>query len=267
MKTGEFKDIILSNYKENGRVFPWRTNLDPWGIMVSEFMLQQTQTERVVPYWERWMERWPAPVRLAQASLEDVLREWSGLGYNRRARYLKETAVRIADSHGGIVPASPDQLRELPGIGTYSSQAIACFAYNYPAVFIETNIRAVYIHFFFQDKAGIQDAEIFPLIKETLDPENPREWYWGLMDYGAELKKITPNPSRKSAHYTRQSRFEGSLRQVRGAVIRSLVSDGPCDRDTLKARTGIGDSRLDEALSALYGESMVAEKDGIYRIP
>ncbi len=261
-----FRDIIVTHYNDAGRTFPWRENTSPWGILVSEFMLQQTQTERVVDYWNRWMEKWPSPKNLAEASLEEVLREWSGLGYNRRARFLRESAKKIVDHFNGQVPRTPDQLKTLPGIGEYSSGAIACFAYNVPSLFIETNIRRVLLHFFFQDQSGIMDSELFPVLEKSLDRDNPREWYWALMDYGAELKKVTVNPNRRSAHYAKQSKFEGSLRQVRGAIIKSLAKDGPASLEGLHRQTGFEYDRLKLALEKLNSESMVAEEDGVYKI-
>jgi A/G-specific adenine glycosylase len=262
----EFRKTIYSNYDNLGRTFPWREDTRPWGIVVSEFMLQQTQTERVIPYWERWMKRWPTPKALAETAMEEALREWSGLGYNRRGRFLKNCAELIVKKHGGKVPETPEALLPLPGIGSYAAGAIACFAYNYPAVFIETNIRAVMLHFFFNDQKDVKDKAIFPILKSALDRENPRKWYWALMDYGAALKKVTVNPNRRSAHYTRQSRFEGSFRQMRGEVVRTLVSQGPSNTDEIKKRTGILKRDLYKALEALEKESMVAEEDGVYRI-
>jgi A/G-specific adenine glycosylase len=266
MNQAEFRAIIYENYDKAGRTFPWRTHISPWGVMVSEFMLQQTQTDRVVPYWERYMERWPSPEDLAKASMTEVLREWCGLGYNRRGRFLKDCAGMIVKNHGGEVPRKPEALIDLPGIGPYAAGAIACFAYNYPAVFIETNIRAVMLHFFFSERKDVKDREIFPLLKEVLDQENPRKWYWALMDYGAALKKLTVNPNRRSAHYTQQSRFEGSFRQMRGAIVRALVSWGPGNSNELKKRTGIMKGDLYKVLDALEKESMVAEENGVYRI-
>ncbi|MDR0624174.1 MAG: A/G-specific adenine glycosylase [Treponema sp.] len=262
----EFRKTIYENYDNAGRTFPWRTDTLPWGVLVSEFMLQQTQTERVIPYWERWMKRWPTPKTLAETPMKEALREWSGLGYNRRGRFLKDCAELIVKKHGGEVPKTPEELLPLPGIGPYAAGAIACFAYNYPAVFIETNIRAVMLHFFFNDRKDVKDREIFPILKSTLDRENPRKWYWALMDYGAALKKITVNPNRRSAHYTRQSRFEGSFRQMRGAVVRILVRQGPGNSDEIKKYTGILKRDLYKVLEALEKESMVAEEDGVYRI-
>jgi A/G-specific adenine glycosylase len=265
-----FQKIILDSYAERGRDFPWRKNPEPWGVVVSEFMLQQTQTQRVISYWDRWMKKWPRPKDLASARLETVLKEWSGLGYNRRAKNLWECARVISEKYGEV-PRTPEILITLPGIGPYSAGAIACFAWNYPSVFIETNIRSVALHFFFQGKEGVKDDELFPILRKSLDTENPRVWYWALMDYGAELKKLTANPGRKSAHYTRQSRFKGSLRQIRGQIIKNLADSGDCRKDRLRIIVGDAVGELEEddfsrALAGLEKDMMVAEEGGIYRI-
>ncbi|GHV87913.1 endonuclease III [Spirochaetia bacterium] len=267
MEIAEFQNAIYSYFEEHGRTFPWRKKLHAWGVLVSEFMLQQTQTDRVIPYWNRWLKLWPGPGALAEAPMETVLREWSGLGYNRRARYLKECARIITDEHRGKVPKTPELLRKLPGIGDYTAGAIACFGYNYPAVFIETNIRAVLLHFFFQDRTGVKDDELYPILDAALDRQNPRKWYWALMDYGAALKKVTVNPNRKSAHYAKQSRFEGSFRQLRGRIIKSLAFDGPASAEDLGRRTGMEEEDLDKVVDTLEKDMMVAEKEGIYCIP
>jgi len=269
----QFRKIILDFYAESGRSFPWRYAgvPDPWGVLVSEFMLQQTQTARVVSYWERWMELWPAPADLAAAPLEQVLKEWSGLGYNRRAKNLRDCAAAIAEKHGGAVPNTPETLITLPGIGPYTAGAIACFAWNHPAIFIETNIRSVLIHFFSQGKTGVKDSELFPILEKALDRSNPRIWYWALMDYGAELKKIAGNPNQRSAAHVKQSRFEGSFRQIRGAVIRTLSVNGPQNTATLRAEVAADLKALNEedyyrALKVLEKELLVAEEGGVYRI-
>ncbi|MDR2536423.1 MAG: A/G-specific adenine glycosylase [Treponema sp.] len=261
-----FSDAVYAHYGAAGRVLPWRENTDPWGVLISEFMLQQTQTERVIPYWKRWTTQWPRPEALHKASLEEALREWSGLGYNRRCRYVKDCARILTEKHDGKVPKTPEKLLPLPGIGAYTAGAIACFAYNYPSIFIETNIRSAVIHFFFADKETVKDAEIFPILEAALDRENPRKWYWALMDYGAALKKTIVNPNRKSANYTKQSRFEGSFRQRRGMVIRSLAYQGPAPMEELCNRTGLESEDLYKALQSLKKEFMVAEEDGIYKI-
>jgi A/G-specific adenine glycosylase len=265
MDTGEFRDVILSHYERAGRNFPWR-GADPWGVLVSEFMLQQTQTERVIPYWERWMRRWPVPGALARESMETALREWSGLGYNRRCKYLKECAALIAAGNSGKVPDTPEALLPLPGVGPYIAGAVSCFAYNYPAVFIETNIRSAVIHFFFPGKTGVNDRELFPVLEAALDRRDPRRWYYALMDYGAALKKLIPNPNRRSAHYVKQSPFAGSFRQARGKVLRTLVSGGPGSAEAIGSGSGLDRDELYRVLEALEKESMVAEAGGIYRI-
>ena len=264
----EFRKLIYSTYEREGRSFPWKENTEPWGIFVSELMLHQTQAERVVPFWKRWMEKWPSPAALAKAPLEEVLREWSGLGYNRRAKYLKESALIIERDFGGVVPETPEVLVKLPGIGPYTAGAIACFAYNHPSLFIETNIRRVMLHFFFYEKEGISDREIMPIMGETLDRENPRKWYWALMDYGAGLKKLAINPNRRSAHYYRQNAFKGSLRQIRGSIVRCLVSGGNAKAGELFARLDVPVEKEDfyRALEALISDSLVAEEKGVYRI-
>jgi A/G-specific adenine glycosylase len=159
----------------------------------------------------------------------------------------------------------------LPGIGAYSAGAIACFAWNYPAVFIETNIRSVLLHFFFQDRNGVEDDALFPLLSASLDRENPRRWYWALMDYGVELKKTTANPNRKSAGYVRQSRFKGSLREIRGAIVRNLAGQGRQNEKVLFGNVQMDMEELKEedfykALSSLRKDMMVAEEEGVYRI-
>jgi A/G-specific adenine glycosylase len=262
----EFKGIISSYFEEKGRSFPWRTDTRPWGVLVSEFMLQQTQTEQVIPYWERWMRLWPAPEDLNKVSLEDALREWSGLGYNHRGRYVKDCARIITKKYGGKVPETPAELLSLPGIGAYTAGAVACFAYNHPGVFIETNIRASVLHFFFQGQNGVKDREIYPILEEALDRENPRRWYWALMDYGAALKRLTRNPGRRSARYSRQSSFKGSFRQIRGGLVKALVSRGPASAEELLEHTGFEREDLYRALAVLEKETMIAETGGIYRI-
>jgi A/G-specific adenine glycosylase len=262
----KFRKIVLSYYNEAGRDFPWRGKVSPWGILVSEFMLQQTQTERVTRYWQRWMKLWPSPAALAKASLAEALREWSGLGYNRRCKNLLDCAAIIASEKGGKVPDNPQELLPLPGVGPYIAGAVACFAYNYPSVFIETNIRAAVLHFFFPSKTGVKDSEIFPILETALDSDKPRIWYYALMDYGAMLKKTGVNPGRRSAHYTRQSPFNGSFRQVRGRILKTLIANGPLPAEEIGKRGALEGTELYRALDVLIKESMVAEKGGIYLI-
>lgn len=222
-RISEFKEQIWAYYRANGRVFAWRHVEDPYQIVVSEIMLQQTQTYRVAPKYEAFIALFPTWHALASASTHDLLCAWQGLGYNRRALALQAIAKRVVADFDGNLPDDPKLLVEFPGIGKATAGSICAFAFNRPTVFIETNIRAVFIHFFFKDKTEVRDDQLMSLVAKTVDHENPREWYYALMDYGVMLKKSQPNPSRQSRHYTKQSRFEGSDRQIRGAIIRALT--------------------------------------------
>lgn len=221
----DFQDFIWDFYAHNRRDFAWRGVEDPYKVFVSELMLQQTQTHRVAPKFELFVRELPNFEALAQVPLRDLLRLWQGLGYNRRALFLQKSAQKVVAEYAGLLPANPEILITFPGIGKATAGSICAFAFNMPTVFIETNIRAVFIHSFFRDKVTISDAEIMPLIEQTLPVDSPREWYYALMDYGVVLKQQCANPSRKSAHHLIQSRFQGSNRQIRGAIVRLLTKN------------------------------------------
>lgn len=216
-----FQNIVYRTYELHGRRFPWRETDNPYRILVSEVMLQQTQTERVLHKYDEFLQTFPDFASLASASLESVLAAWSGLGYNRRALNLKKTAEIVVEKYDGVLPSRLDLLVDLPGIGRNTACAVCAFAYRSPVVFIETNIRAVFIHFFFQND-NVKDRDILPLVEKTLDRNHPREWYYALMDYGVLLKKKSKSHKR-SAHYRKQTPFEGSTRQMRGLVLRTLL--------------------------------------------
>lgn len=218
-----FRSIIYGYYRKHRREFPWRDTDDPYRILVSEIMLQQTQTARVAEKFVEFVDAFPTVEALAAAPLREVLTVWQGMGYNRRARYLHELAGRIVAAYGGAVPDSPEELSKLPGIGSATAASICAFAFNRPVVFIETNIRAVFIHFFFHGEEGISDRDILPLAEAALDRKHPHRWYSALMDYGAMLKKRHPNPSRKSAHHKKQKPFTGSRRELRGEALRAIL--------------------------------------------
>ncbi len=224
MTPKKFQETIWKYYRENKRSFAWRETLDPYAILVSEIMLQQTQTERVKIKYEEWMRLFPTVESLSYASLQKVLESWQGLGYNRRALALKHAAETITKTYDGKFPDAFDGLLELPGIGPYTAGAVMAFAFNKPFPVIETNIRTVYIHFFFGDQFGqIHDKELIPFIVKTLDHNNPREWYYALMDYGVYLKKNIGNLNKRSKHYSKQSKFEGSNRQIRSGIVKAIT--------------------------------------------
>lgn len=263
----QFKNIIWDHYHANKRDFAWRRTHDPYHILVSEIMLQQTQTHRVAPKYDAFLVKFPTLLDLANAPLADVLFMWQGLGYNRRAKALHNSCKEIVKKYGGMFPTTPEELITLPGIGPYTAHAVCTFAFNRPHVFIETNIRAVYIHFFFQQQANVHDKEIYPLIKESVDEKNPREWYYALMDYGVLLKKNMPNPSRKSAHYTEQSKFEGSDRQIRGAIIRLLSESVALSYETIIMNIEKEEERVKKILYQLCKEEMILMQSNVFRLP
>jgi A/G-specific adenine glycosylase len=260
-----FRRMIYSHYRLNRRDLPWRRTKDPYHVLVSEVMLQQTQVDRVVDKYKEFLEAFPDIQRLAKATLKEVLSVWQGLGYNRRAKALREAAQMIRDDFGGTVPPSIDDLVRLPGIGKATAASIAAFAFNIPTVFIETNVRTVFIHFFFKDKKNISDADVLPLVEKTLDRRNPRRWYNALMDYGTDLKKTIENPGRRSIHYQRQSTFRGSDRQVRGAVLR-LLGTGDMSERSLRETLGTDVDRLALILGQLTKEGFIRKRGRVYTI-
>lgn len=263
---GEFRETVLAHYREHGRVLPWRQTDDPYEILISEVMLQQTQVPRVIPKYEAFVERFPSVRVLAAAPLADVLAAWSGLGYNRRAKSLKAAAERIVAEHDGRVPDTLEALVGLPGIGHATAAQVLAFAYGVAVPFIETNIRAVYLHHFFGDAEGVPDSAILPIVEATLDYDDPRAWYYALMDYGTHLKATMPNPSRRSAHHTRQSAFAGSMRQLRGALLREITARPGQSTDALARTLADEPGRVATALDALLAEGFLDTVDGVWRI-
>jgi len=259
-----FREEVWEYYRAHGRnELPWRHNIDAYRVTVSELMLQQTQVSRVVPKYREFLERFPTVRDLAAAPLGDVLRVWGGLGYNRRAKFLRETARQVVDDHGGVLPGDLEDLMALPGIGRNTAGAILAYAYDRPVVFVETNIRTVFIHHFFDDQTGIADTAILELAGAALDREHPREWYWALMDYGAYLKQEVGNLNRLSKTYAKQSAFHGSRRQIRGQVLR-LLGEKPRTVDELSEQ--IGDERLPDVLADLLDERLIRWYGAAYRL-
>ena len=253
-----FRQMVLSYYEKSGRHdMPWRHTTDPYHILVSEIMLQQTQVERVTLKYPVFIAEFPDFATLAGAPLAVILRVWQGMGYNRRAIALQKCALRVTDEYGGILPHDVETLATFPGIGRATASSIAAFAFNQPVTFIETNIRRVFIHHFFRDRDAVSDDEILPLVEQALYRENPRVWYWALMDLGASLKKSVPNPNRRSVHYTRQSAFEGSDRRIRGLVLKLLVSRGKMTPAAIVRELGEDRDRVLKILAGLEGEGFI----------
>lgn len=229
VKAAFFRKKIFSFYKKEGRHFPWRETKDPYKILVSEVMLQQTQADRVASKFKEFIKRFKTVGALSKASLGEVLRAWQGLGYNRRALYLKRAAEEIVKIKS--FPSKATELENLPGVGPYTARAVLTFAFNKREIFIETNIRSVFIHEFFKSKRKVSDKEIISLIRQTLPKRNVSEWYQALMDYGALLKRKNNNPSRRSTHHSKQSMFRGSRREIRGKIISLLSKNSRSEKD------------------------------------
>jgi len=217
------------------RDFPWRQTHDPYAVLLSEVMLQQTQVSRVVRYYERWLADFPTLEALAAAPLEVVLQAWQGLGYNRRAVALKRLAEQLsaeAAAHGrdAELPRDEASLLALPGVGPATAAGVRAFAFGEHGAYLETNVRSVFLHEVFGDGEDVSDSEIRPMVEAASEVAaelgiDPRTWNYALLDYGAYLKRTLPNPSRRSRHHTRQSRFEGSTRQKRARLLRAVMSE------------------------------------------
>ncbi|WFN34963.1 A/G-specific adenine glycosylase [Methanogenium sp. S4BF] len=262
----QFRELIWQYYRTHRREMAWRETADPYAIFVSEVMLQQTQVARVATKYPEFMAAFPDFAALAAAPLEEVLRVWQGMGYNRRAKMLRDAARQVMDRFGGRLPETPEELVTLPGIGPATAASIAAFAYNAPVVFIETNIRRVFIHFFFPAEGKVHDDQIRPLVRQTLDWINPREWYYALMDYGAMLKQAVENPNRRSHSYTVQASFVGSDRQIRGQILRYLLDEGPSSSDAVITVCGDDPERTRKIIRKMVGECLLSEESGRLRI-
>jgi len=256
-----FRRAVWDYYRAAGRgTLPWRKRTTPYRVLLSEVMLQQTEVERVVPYFYAFLRSYPSLAALARAEKPDLLRLWQGLGYNRRALYLRELARIVRAEHSGRMPRTREQLLTLPGVGEYTAAAVCVFAFNEPHPLIETNIRTAYFHHFFKQHDRVSDSELRALVDQTTVRNRPREWFYALMDYGAYLKGKYPTLHQKSAHYRKQSAFKGSVREVRGAIVRELLEQPRISRTLLKTKLHVGQTRFSKALEGLCRDGVVVEK-------
>lgn len=232
---------IIETHEEIYRDLPWRNIDDPYAVYISEIMLQQTQVSRVLKYWTEWMQKFPCIETVALADLGDILDSWQGLGYNRRALSIKKTCDICTAAYGGKLPATYKELLTLPGIGKSSAAGICAFALNEPALYIETNVRTVIIHEYLPATSQVKDAQIEEILSILLAQctnkgMSVRSFYYALLDMGSILKKTHGNANKQSNTYTKQSPFEGSLRQKRSFIIQFLlykVDDEQCSRESL----------------------------------
>ena len=254
-----FRLAVWAHYHKEGRHdLPWRKTRDPYRILVSEVMLQQTQVDRVIPFYTRFIKKFPTSARLASSSLASVLQMWQGLGYNRRAKLLHAAAKELAGKPRFVTRFNlVGVLEDLPGVGPYTARAVAAFAFNADVVFVETNIRTAVMHHFFRRRKSVGDTELVEVLRKLLPKGKSREWYSALMDYGAYLKRSGVKLNTKSKHYAKQSKFSGSAREARGAILRELAKG---HQTKLRLLDLLGDARraqLTAALKKLIAEGLV----------
>ena len=239
--------------------------------MVSEYMLQQTQVSRVIPKYQQWMKTFPTLQSLSKAPLSKVLLHWSGLGYNRRARALHEASKTIFVKYKNKFPKDTETLITLPGVGAYTARAILTFSFGAREIFIETNIRTVFIHFFFDiQKEKIADELLLEVITQSLPSSDLctiQEWYWALMDYGSYLKLNGNRSHQKSTHFKKQSTFQGSKRQVRGAIIKMLSKGESCTSSKLKKLFPHQKDSIAAIINTLIDDGLVVKNKGMLQLP
>jgi A/G-specific adenine glycosylase len=262
----KFRTMVLSYYKDHGRDLAWRRTTDPYAILVSEIMLQQTQVERVAIKYPTFIETFPDFPSLARAPLSAVLAEWQGMGYNRRAISLQKCARRVVEDFDGVLPQDPAILATFPGIGKATAASICAFAFNMPVVFIETNIRRVFIHFFFDSNEEVNDTAILPIARLALMAQDPRTWYNALMDLGTSLKKTGENPNRRSRHYTKQSAFEGSDRKIRGSILRLLLDRERMTQKDIVENYTEDPARIIRILGTLESEGFISRNGSSFTL-
>ena len=252
----DFQNLVLTKGKELYREMPWRSDTHPYNILLSEIMLQQTQVARVLQKYEEFKTAFPTLADLARADFQEVLAHWSGLGYNRRARFLHETAKKLVEYPS--FPDSPEVLQQCPGIGENTAASIVVYAFNKPLVFLETNVRTVLIYTFFQGVTEkIDESVLRNVAEQTLYTKNPRKWYWALMDYGTYLKKTQGNFNKYSKMHTVQSKFEGSFRQKRAAVLRCLLQNGPLNLSEIAEKMCFEMRLTEELVTVLQKDKMI----------
>ena len=278
MTIAAFRKTVWKHYEKQGRHgLPWRKTTNPYRILVSEIMLQQTQVDRVIPFYTSWLKKYPTIQTLAAAPLGGVLRQWQGLGYNRRAKMLHAAAQAIVNEYKGKLPRTTAELESLPGIGHYTARAIMAFVHNEDVVFVETNLRTAVMHHFFPEQESgksdgtaetkVSDTEILLILEKALVKGRAREWYSALMDYGTYLKASGVRTNHRAKSYTKQTKFEGSDRQVRGAILRALTN-GPLSQKKLEIT--LGSERVLQVrtqLTSLQKEKMISRMRTIYSLP
>tara|TARA_Y100000310_G_scaffold247779_1_gene253477 strand:- start:548 stop:1318 length:771 start_codon:yes stop_codon:yes gene_type:complete len=252
-----FQFKILSWYEKNRRELPWRRTKNPYYILVSEMMLQQTQVDRVIPKYEAWLQAFPSLKTLAIASKEEVLQLWSGLGYNNRALRLQQLAQLLKDKP---FPQTEEELLALPGIGPYTARAILAFAFNKEVPVVDTNIRRVLIHEL-KLQENISEKELEEVALQQIPQGKSRLWHNALMDYGS-LEKTARKTGIKPL--STQPTFEGSERQTRGKVVRALLQRKKLSMEELQELCD--HPNLSSILEKMEKDELITNKENMFMI-
>jgi A/G-specific adenine glycosylase len=262
----DFRSLVYQKASACYRDLPWRNTLDPYAILVSEFMLQQTQVSRVVAKYLAWLERFPDFKSLAEAPSHEVLSSWSGLGYNRRALALLASAKMAVQEFDSRLPEDEINLRRLPGVGKYTARAVLAFAFDKPTVFLETNIRTVLLKHYFPGRLQVPEAAMEEKAASVVDTQFPRKWYNALMDYGSELKRVEGNHSRRSSSYKKQAAFAGSFRSLRGAMLKRLLEKKCATIEELDADLAFPAEEIERCCETLVKEGFARYEGGAIKI-
>ncbi len=255
---------LLLWYRENRRSFIWREEITPYMVFVSEVMLQQTQTKRVAEKLPLFLERFGSFEELARATNAEILAAWQGFGYNRRALYIRDAARIIVEDFAGVLPNTPELLCSLPGIGPATAASICAYAYDKPVLFVETNIRTVLLYVFFSSEEKVSDRLLLKTMQMLVPQKDAREWYYAMTDLGVLIKKNHGNHNRRSAAYTKQSKFEGSRRQVRGMILKALLAL-PCQ--TIDSLAGVLQKPYEiiaAVVHELYEEGQIQQQQDLW---
>jgi A/G-specific adenine glycosylase len=259
-----FQEKIFTWYRKNKRDLPWRKTRDPYKILISEVMSQQTQIIRVIPKYEAWLERFPSISSLATASVKEVLKYWSGLGYNRRALNLQKAAQVIVKEYGGVFPKEIEELVKLPGLGKYTASAVACFAFDAQIPIIDTNIRKVITHEFFQGELP-QEKVVEQVARQILPNDQAYEWNQALMDYTSLALKDKKIPIAKQSHFLSSNRY------YRGQTIKLLLEIPLISISSLwdffDERNPIERGRLEEVLLSMQKDGLITINNDNVSLP
>lgn len=257
-----FREVVWDFAGQGFREMPWRTDVRPYYILVSELMLQQTQVGRVIPKFEAFIARFPDEEMLARAPLSEVVVAWQGLGYNRRAKFLHEAARAIVTADE--FPRTLSGLMALPGVGRNTAGAIMNYAFEQPVAFVETNVRTALIEHFYPDGEIVNEADFLALAELIWDNEHPRAWAWAVMDYGAHLKSQGRGRLTQVKTYKKQSPLRGSLREMRGRIIAALSQAALPDAE-LREQV-VADERFAPALEGLIKDGLIARAAGVWSL-